>query len=83
MNESVNESVSKAINESVKKLPGNNAFAVLYGLTLGLTAPDDEQIDKVADLVAHLLNRSRLTTEDLDALKAAAVVIVRHGQIPG
>jgi hypothetical protein len=45
-----------------------------------LTAPDDEQVDKVADLVAHLLNRSSLTTEDLDALKAAAVVIVRYGK---
>jgi hypothetical protein len=83
----VNEAASKAVNAAVNKAvykaanePGNDAFAVLYGLTLGLTAPDEAGVDKVAYLVESILNRSRLTTEDLDALKAAAVVIVRYGK---
>ena len=102
VNETVNESASESVNKTMDKAlksdsfqangfgfpdEPNDALAVLYGLTLALTAPDQDRLDKVAglvaDLVAHLLNRSSLTTEDLDALKAAAVVIVRHGQIPG
>ncbi len=83
MNEAASEAVNDATNKAVKDAanePGNDAFAVLYGLTLALTAPDDARVDKVANLVASILNRSRITTEDLDALKAAAVVIVRYGK---
>ena len=77
--DAVNDAVNNAVNNAVNE-PGNDAFGVLYGLTLGLTAPDEAGVDKVAGLVASIVNRSRLTTEDLGALKAAALVIVRYGK---
>jgi len=54
----------------------NDALAVLYGLTLALTAPDDSRAAKAADLVCDIYNRSPLTEQDLESLKAAAVVLV-------
>jgi len=54
----------------------NDALAVLYGLTLALTAPDDTRSAKAADLVCDIYNRSPLTEQDLESLKAAAVILV-------
>ena len=54
----------------------NDALAVLYGLTLALTAPDDTRAEKAAGLVYDIYTRSPLTEQDLETLKAAAVVLV-------
>ena len=54
----------------------NDALAVLYGLTLALTAPDDTRAEKAAGLVCDIYNRSPLTEQDLESLKAAAVILV-------
>ena len=89
MNESVNETVNESASESVNKTidkalkfgfpdEPNDALAVLYGLTLALTAPDQDRLDKVAGLVADLFMRSNLKQQDLDTLKDAAVVLVEY-----
>tara|TARA_R110000824_G_scaffold163428_1_gene339177 strand:+ start:968 stop:1213 length:246 start_codon:yes stop_codon:yes gene_type:complete len=54
----------------------NDALAVLYGLTLALTAPDDTRAAKAADLVCSIYDKSQLTEQDLESLKSAAVVLV-------
>jgi hypothetical protein len=54
----------------------NDALAVLYGLTLALTAPDDTRAAKAAGIVCDIYHRSPLTEQDLETLKAAAVVLV-------
>ena len=54
----------------------NDALAVLYGLTLALTAPDQTRAAKAAGLAYDIYTRSPLTEQDLETLKAAAVVLV-------
>jgi hypothetical protein len=44
-------------------------------LTLALTAPTDAQAEKAAQITVDIYNRSTLTADDLETLKAAAVVI--------
>jgi hypothetical protein len=80
VNESMNESVNKTANVFGFPDEPNDALAVLYGLTLALTAPDDTRAAKAADLVCDIYNRSPLTEQDLEALKAAAVVLVDYGE---
>tara|TARA_R110000765_G_scaffold92082_2_gene174239 strand:+ start:1275 stop:1514 length:240 start_codon:yes stop_codon:yes gene_type:complete len=53
----------------------NDASGVLFGLTLALTAPTDAQAAKAAQITVDIYNRSTLTADDLETLKAAAVVI--------
>ena len=87
MNESVNESASESAPAYVPEAwagwvelmnePTNDALALLHGLALGLTAPHRTGLNKIAEMVAEFFNQSRLTTDDLDTLKAAAIVIVR------
>ena len=55
--------------------PANDASGVLFGLTLALTAPTDAQAEKAAQITVDIYNRSTLTADDLETLKAAAVVI--------
>ena len=87
MNECVNESASESAPAYVPEAwsgwfelmnePTNDALALLHGLALGLTAPHRTGLNKIAEMVAEFFNQSRLTTEDLATLKAAAIVIVR------
>ena len=57
----------------------NHALAVLYGLSLTLTAPDKPRELKAANLTVDLYHQSELTEEDLSILKAAAIVISDYG----
>jgi hypothetical protein len=59
--------------------PMNHALAVLYGLSLALTAPDKARELKAANLTVDLYHQSELTEEDLSILKAAAIVIADYG----
>ena len=93
VNETVNESASESVNKTMDKAlksdffqangfgfpdEPNDALAVLYGLTLALTAPDQDRLEKVAGLVADLFTRSNLNQQNLDTLKDAAVVLVEY-----
>ena len=53
----------------------NDASGVLYGLTLALSAPTDAQAEQAAGITLDIFNQSTLTADDLETLKAAAVVI--------
>ena len=57
------------------EIPAQPASGVLFGLTLALTAPTRAQAEKAAQITVDIYNRSTLTADDLETLKAAAVVI--------
>ena len=86
MNEAVNEAVNTTVNTTAHAFAfgftdePNDALAVLYGLTLALTAPDDPRAAKAAGIVYDIYKRSPLTEQDLEVLKAAAVVLVDCGE---
>ena len=68
-------STTPATCAQIPAQPANDASGVLFGLTLALSAPTDAQADQAAQLAFDIYSRSTLTADDLDALKAAAVVI--------
>ena len=55
--------------------PANDASGVLFGLVLALSAPTHAQAATAAQITVDIYNRSTLTADDLDVLKAAAVVL--------
>ena len=85
MNESVNKTMDKALKSDFFQPNGfgfpdehNDALAVLYGLTLALTAPDQDRLEKVAGEVADLITQINLTDRALITLQDAAVVLVEY-----
>ena len=74
----MNESVNKKTHTFGFTDEPNDALAVLYGLTLALTAPDQDRLEKVAGEVADLITQSNLTDRALITLQDAAVVLVEY-----
>ena len=74
----MNESVNKKTHTCGFTDEPNDARAVLYGLTLALTAPDQDRLEKVAGEVADLITQSNLTDRALITLQDAAVVLVEY-----
>jgi hypothetical protein len=55
--------------------PANDASGVLFGLVLALSAPTDAQAAHAAGITLDIFKRSTLTADELEILKAAAVVL--------
>ena len=64
-----------AARPEIPAQPANDASGVLFGLVLALSAPTRAQAEKAAQITVDIYNRSTLTADDLDVLKAAAVVL--------